>query len=108
MSFENPQDTFVATTPVADTSAGGWAQGTGEPAAPAVPAATSAPAAPVAAGVDARRLHLLRDVELGITVELGRTRMKVQEVLGLAPGMVVELDRTAGSPVDVLVNGTLM
>ena len=60
------------------------------------------------ADVDPRRLHLLRDVEMGITVELGRTRMKVQEVLSLAPGVVLELDRAAGSPVDVLVNGTLM
>ncbi|WP_406833101.1 flagellar motor switch protein FliN [Pedococcus sp. KACC 23699] len=60
------------------------------------------------AEVDPRRLHLLRDVEMGISVELGRTRMKVQEVLSLAPGVVLELDRAAGSPVDVLVNGTLM
>jgi len=58
--------------------------------------------------VDPRRLHLLRDVEMGISVELGRTRMTVQEVLALAPGVVLELDRAAGSPVDVLVNGTLM
>ena len=64
---------------------------------------TAAPAA-----VDPRRLHLLRDVEMGISVELGRTRMTVQEVLALAPGVVLELDRAAGSPVDVLVNGTLM
>ncbi len=77
---------------------------------------TAAPAAafqPLVGGspfadVDPRRLHLLRDVEMGITVELGRTRMKVQEVLSLAPGVVLELDRAAGSPVDVLVNGTLM
>ncbi|MDU0313413.1 flagellar motor switch protein FliN [Phycicoccus sp. M110.8] len=58
--------------------------------------------------IDPRRLHLLRDVEMGISVELGRTRMTVQDVLGLAPGAVIELDRPAGAPVDVLVNGTLM
>jgi flagellar motor switch protein FliN/FliY len=58
--------------------------------------------------IDPRRLHLLRDVEMGISVELGRTRMTVQDVLGLAPGVVLELDRPAGAPVDVLVNGTLM
>jgi flagellar motor switch protein FliN/FliY len=45
---------------------------------------------------------------MGISVELGRTRMTVQDVLGLAPGAVIELDRPAGAPVDVLVNGTLM
>jgi flagellar motor switch protein FliN/FliY len=55
-----------------------------------------------------RSLDLLADVEMGVTAELGRTRMTVRELLGLTPGSVVELDRTAGSPVDVLVNGTLV
>ena len=43
-----------------------------------------------------------------VTAELGRTRMTVRELLSLAPGAVVELDRAAGSPADVLVNGTLL
>jgi flagellar motor switch protein FliN len=51
---------------------------------------------------------VLHDVELGVTVELGRTKMLVRDVLGLSIGSVVELDRTAGSPVDVYVNGTLI
>lgn len=55
-----------------------------------------------------RSLDLLADVEMGVTAELGRTRMTVRELLSLTPGSVVELDRTAGSPVDVLVNGTLV
>jgi len=55
-----------------------------------------------------RSLDLLADVEMGVTAELGRTRMTVKELLALTPGAVVELDRTAGSPVDVLVNGTLV
>lgn len=50
-------------------------------------------------------LDLLRDVELRVTVELGRTQMPIREVLPLAPGAIVELDRLAGEPVDVLVNG---
>jgi flagellar motor switch protein FliN/FliY len=58
---------------------------------------------PVAGG-----LELLHDVSLGVTAELGRTQMLVRDVLGLAPGAVIELDRAAGSPVDVLVNGTLI
>jgi flagellar motor switch protein FliN/FliY len=45
---------------------------------------------------------------MGVTAELGRTRMTVKELLALTPGSVVELDRMAGSPVDVLVNGTLV
>ena len=81
----------------------------GVPTVGATTAAAAAAAAPAAVpAVDPRRLHLLREVELGISVELGRSRMTVREVLGLAPGAVVELDRPAGSPVDVLVNGTLM
>lgn len=53
-------------------------------------------------------LELLHDVELAVTVELGRTRMLVRDVLDLVPGSVIELDRAAGSPVDVLVNGTMI
>jgi flagellar motor switch protein FliN/FliY len=56
----------------------------------------------------ARPLTLLHDVEMGVTAELGRTRMTVRDLLSLTPGAVVELDRAAGSPVDVLVNGTLI
>ena len=55
-----------------------------------------------------RSLELLHDVEMGVTAELGRTRMTIQDLLALTPGSVVELDRAAGSPVDVLVNGTLI
>ncbi len=58
--------------------------------------------------VDPRPLSLLHDVEMGVTAELGRRRMTVRDLLGLAPGAVIELDRAAGSPVDVLVNGTLI
>ncbi|HEY5248229.1 MAG TPA: flagellar motor switch protein FliN [Dermatophilaceae bacterium] len=60
------------------------------------------------AASEVRRMHLLRDVQMGVSVELGRTRMTVRELLALAPGAIVELDKAAGGPVDVLVNGTLM
>jgi flagellar motor switch protein FliN len=53
-------------------------------------------------------LQLLHDVEMDVTVELGRTRMTVRSILGLSPGAVIELDRAAGAPVDLLVNGTLI
>lgn len=53
-------------------------------------------------------LDLLADVDMDVTVELGRTRMKVRELLALQPGSVIELDRIAGAPVDVLVNGRLV
>lgn len=53
-------------------------------------------------------VSMLSDVAMGITVELGRARMTVAEILALTIGSVIELDRIAGSPVDVLVNGTLI
>jgi len=54
------------------------------------------------------RLDLLSNVEMDVTAELGRTRMTVRELLSLTPGVVVELDRMAGSPIDLFVNGTLI
>jgi flagellar motor switch protein FliN/FliY len=56
----------------------------------------------------ARPLSLLNDVNMEVTAELGRRRLKVRDIVGLQPGSVVELDRAAGSPVDVLVNGALV
>jgi flagellar motor switch protein FliN/FliY len=55
-----------------------------------------------------RSLDLLRHVAMEVTVEIGRTRMTVQELLSLHPGEVVELDRAASAPADLLVNGTLI
>lgn len=55
--------------------------------------------------VGAGPLELLHDVEMEVTVELGRTRLPIRELLTLQPGMVVEIDRAAGAPIDVLVNG---
>ena len=53
-------------------------------------------------------VSMLADVEMGVTVELGRAKLSVAEILSLTIGSVIELDRLAGSPVDVLVNGTLI
>jgi flagellar motor switch protein FliN/FliY len=51
---------------------------------------------------------VLADVEMGVTAELGRCRMSVRELLALTPGAVIDLDRAAGAPVDLLVSGTLI
>jgi flagellar motor switch protein FliN/FliY len=51
-------------------------------------------------------LRRLRDVPVEVTVEMGRTRMTVGETLDLRPGSIISLDRLAGEPVDLLVNGT--
>jgi flagellar motor switch protein FliN/FliY len=53
-------------------------------------------------------IDLLRHVAMEVTVEIGRTRMTVGELLSLHPGEVVELDRAASAPADLLVNGTLI
>jgi flagellar motor switch protein FliN/FliY len=53
-------------------------------------------------------IDLLRDVELNVKIELGRSRMMVEDVLKLAEGSVVELDKLAGDPVDVFVNDRLV
>ncbi len=51
-----------------------------------------------------RNIDLLMDVNLPISIELGRTRMSISDILALGPGSVVELAKLAGEPVDVLVN----
>jgi flagellar motor switch protein FliN/FliY len=53
-------------------------------------------------------LDMLRDVAMDVTAQIGSTRMTVSELLNLADGAVIELDRTAGSPADLLVNGHLV
>lgn len=55
-----------------------------------------------------RGLELLRDVSMDVTAQIGSTRMTISELLGLAEGAVVELDRAAGAPADLLVNGHLI
>jgi flagellar motor switch protein FliN/FliY len=58
--------------------------------------------------VTARNFDLLLDIPLEVTVELGRTRLTLRELLGLASGSVVELGKLAGEALDVLVNGKLV
>ena len=61
-----------------------------------------------AAEVAPRGIELIMDIPLDVTVELGRVRMLIRDVLELASGSIVELDRMAGEPVDLLVNGRLI
>lgn len=58
--------------------------------------------------IDPKRVTMLNDVNLRVEIELGRTRMLVEDVLKLDEGSVVELDKLAGDPVDVYVNGRLI
>jgi flagellar motor switch protein FliN/FliY len=55
-------------------------------------------------GPETRNIDLLMDVDLPISIELGRTKMSISDILALGPGSVVELNKLAGEPVDLLVN----
>ncbi len=55
-----------------------------------------------------RDLSMIMDIPVQLTVELGRTRIPIKNILQLAQGSVVELDALAGEPMDVLVNGCLI
>ncbi|HKM00093.1 MAG TPA: flagellar motor switch phosphatase FliY [Mobilitalea sp.] len=55
--------------------------------------------------VQPENIDLLMDVPLEVTVELGRTSKSIREILDFAPGSIIELNRLAGEPIDVLVNG---
>ena len=65
-------------------------------------------AAPEASGAAQHSIDMIMDVSMRVTVELGRSTMMVEEVLALGPGFVVELNKLAGEPVDILVNGRLI
>lgn len=58
--------------------------------------------------VDERNLDLLMDIPLRVTVELGRTKKLIREILEFSPGSIIELDKLAGEPVDILVNNKLI
>lgn len=59
----------------------------------------------VGAGGQPENIGLIMDVPLEVTVELGRTKKSIKEILDFAPGTIVELNKIAGEPIDVLVNG---
>ena len=55
-----------------------------------------------------RNLDLLMDVDLPVAIELGRTKLSISDILALGPGSVVELNKLAGEPVDLLVNAKVV
>lgn len=62
----------------------------------------------VQSGVKDRNLDLILDIPLKVTVELGRTKMPVSDLLNLTQGSVIELMKLAGEPMEVLVNDKLI
>ena len=53
-------------------------------------------------------LGRVRDIPLEVTVELGRTRLLIRDIMDLSPGSIIELDKIAGEPVDLFANGLLV
>ena len=91
---EQPFDTPVAPTAAIDVDFAADPAGGQLDAVPAVPAAAD--------NADLARLH---NVPVELAVEIGRTRMTIGDTLGLGPGSIITLNRMAGEPVDLLVNG---
>jgi flagellar motor switch protein FliN len=56
------------------------------------------------AGAPSKSIEMLLDVDLDVSIELGKTNLSIKRILELAPGSIIELDRMAGEPVDLLVN----
>jgi len=78
----------------------------------AQPAAVEMPALsgeqPLDEGAESRNLDVVLDIPVTISMEIGRTKVPIRSLLQLNQGSVVELDRLAGEPLDVMVNGTLI
>jgi flagellar motor switch protein FliN/FliY len=97
-----------------DISADDWAAAMAEQESATRPAASSAArvfqelTSEPASSLPQGRLDMVLDIPVQVSVELGRTRVPIRNLLQLAQGSVVELDRLAGEPLDVLVNGCLI
>ncbi|MFO1319748.1 MAG: flagellar motor switch protein FliN [Burkholderiales bacterium] len=102
-----------------DISADDWAAAMAEQtSATAEPAADAAAVRPAdvfqelkpdaLAGVSSNKIEMILDIPVTLTVELGRTKIAIRNLLQLAQGSVVELEALAGEPMDVLVNGCLI
>ena len=113
-SRANPPTQADGLKPAQDDWAAAMAEQTAAtPPAPAAPAAQSAaqsvfkPLAGAAPGTGTD-IDLIMDVPVQLTVELGRTRLTIKNLLQLGQGSVVELDGLAGEPMDIFVNGYLI
>ena len=100
----------VTQTIAEDDWAAAMAEQTAPAAAPAGPGAEIFPelSGSGAAGGLAKDIDFILDIPVLLTVELGRTKIAIKNLLQLAQGSVVELDGLAGEPMDVLVNGCLI
>ncbi|WP_336273283.1 flagellar motor switch protein FliN [Vreelandella indica] len=82
-----------------------------EPKAPAAKSASDdvfRPLSPDSGSAQARELEMIMDIPVKLTVELGRTKLTIKQLLELAQGSVIELEGLAGEPMDILINGYLI
>jgi flagellar motor switch protein FliN/FliY len=111
MSTDNPTGVLPA-----DDAAAEWAAADGRTetasevreAADQVSPASFANFAPTTGSTAGNDINMILDIPVQLTVELGRTRIPIKNILQLAQGSVVELEAMAGEPMDVLVNGYLI
>jgi flagellar motor switch protein FliN len=110
-------DSLLVPAPVQDPASAAAQFAAAPHAAPAAPLPPTSPVANAVrpagfpgqtSAVPNRGIEMLAGVDMEVTVELGRTRMPVRDLLALAPGVVLELDRAADGPADLLVNGRLI
>ncbi|WP_417665996.1 flagellar motor switch protein FliN [Pseudidiomarina sp.] len=88
-----------------------WADALEEEMSPAADENTNSVFKPLDSAVDAstmNELDIIMDIPVKLSVELGRTRITIKQLLELAQGSVVELDGLAGEPMDILINGYLI
>ena len=114
MSNDNTAPTTVAT----DAAAAEWAAARADAhgnsasevqlASEQVSPASFANFSPTTGSTAGNDINMILDIPVQLTVELGRTRIPIKNILQLAQGSVVELDAMAGEPMDVLVNGYLI
>ncbi|AQU84583.1 MULTISPECIES: flagellar motor switch protein FliN [unclassified Halomonas] len=82
-----------------------------EPEAPAAKPASDEifrPLSPESGNTQSRDLEMIMDIPVKLTVELGRTKLTIKQLLELAQGSVIELEGLAGEPMDILINGYLI
>ena len=68
----------------------------------------SAPPSAASRSTSSENLRVLENIEVQLSVEVGNTEIKIRDLLRLNEGSVIELDRLAGDPLDILVNGTMI
>ena len=103
-TVDKPEQDTLEQEPVEQTEA----LAVGSPEYPAFDEGMDAKPGGEILGGENKSMELLQDVSLEITVELGRARTSIGEVMELGQGSVIELNKMAGEPVDVRVNGVLM